>query len=134
MRLNPTIRPVDQTPLIRQSESYVNLTTTVMLGLFKNALVAFVVICQVALSLVVNEVFIEFLKIIYPLIRNLLLLISNTIRGQIIEAFKAQKGSLKQRLTKSNSIIHFSFNLQTSLNHLALLRIVVYFIDKIGQN
>ena len=103
-----------------------------MLGLFKNALVAFVVICQVALSLVINEVFIEFLEIIYPSIRNLLPLVCNTIHGWIIEAFTARKGRLKQRLVKSNSMIHFSFDLWTSPNHLALLGIVVHFIDEIG--
>jgi hypothetical protein len=134
MRFNPTTRPVDQTPPIRQSESYVNLTTAVTLGPFKNALVAFVVICQVALSLVINEVFIEFLEIIYPSIRNLLPLASNTIRGWIMESFEARKGRLKQRLAKSNSMIHFSFDLWTSPNHLALLGIVVHFIDEIGQN
>lgn len=134
MRFNPTTRPADQTPSMRQSESYVNLTTAVMLGPFKNALVAFVVICQVALSLVINEVFIEFLEVIYPSIRNLLPLASNTIRGWIMESFEARKGRLKQRLAKSNSMIHFSFDLWTSPNHLALLGIVVHFIDEIGQN
>ncbi|KAH8587862.1 hypothetical protein B0O99DRAFT_473497, partial [Bisporella sp. PMI_857] len=88
---------------------------------FTDALVAFLVICQMALSLVANEVFLEFLEQLYPTIRKILPHSSHTIREYIINAFKARKQKLKESLTMSQSKISFSFDLWTSPNHMALL-------------
>jgi hypothetical protein len=49
-------------------------------------------------------------------------------------AFIKRKAELKLSLSKANSKIHFSFDLWTSPNHLALLGIVAYYIDQYSQN
>jgi hypothetical protein len=123
----------DVTPL-RQSESYVQLTTAIMRNPFQEALIAFIVICQMAFNLVTNDVFFEFLHTIYPSIGEILPSSGNTIRGWIIDAFQARKVKIKQALEKSSSLIHFSFDLWTSPNHMALLGVIAHFIDEFGQN
>jgi hypothetical protein len=120
-------------PPLRQSEAYVNLTTSVMRDPFTDALIAFLVICQMALSLVANEVFLEFLEQLYPTIRKILPHSSHTILEYIINAFKARKQKLKESLTMSQSKISFSFDLWTSPNHMALLGIIGHYIDEHGQ-
>jgi len=72
--------PGTPTPL-RQKEAYVNLTTAVLHNLFKEALIAFIVVCQMAFSLVANLFFLFFLQTIYPLIGELIPGCSNTIRA-----------------------------------------------------
>lgn len=138
----PRARPLDQytrtsvenAPSIRQPESYVQLTTAIMVTPFKEALIAFIVICQMALSLVTNDIFVEFLRIIYPSITQILPSSQNTIRDWVITAFEARRIKLKASLSRSESMIHFSFDLWTSPNHLALLGIVAHYIDEYGQN
>jgi hypothetical protein len=121
------------TPPLRQSEAYVNLTTSVMRDPFTDALITFLVICQMALSLVANEVFLEFLEQLYPTIRKILPHSSHTIREYIINAFKARKQKLKESLAMSQSKISFSFDLWTSPNHMALLGIIGHYIGEHGQ-
>jgi hypothetical protein len=118
----------------RQVEAYTSLTTQVFRKPFEDALIAFIVICQVAISLVVNELFVEFLQILYPQVKNVLPKAAKTIRQWIIDAFKVRKIKLKAELAKSNSMVHFSFDLWTSPNHMALLGIVAHYIDQFGQN
>jgi hypothetical protein len=108
----------------------VQLTTTVVRKPFEDALVALVVICQLALSLVVNDLFYEFMKVVFPKIDSVLPWSSNTIRKWIIEAFELRKNQLKKSLMNCQSLVHFSFDLWTSLNHKALLGVVAYYIDK----
>jgi hypothetical protein len=54
------LTPGTPTP-IRQKEAYVNLTLAVLLQPFKEALIAFIVVCQMAFSLVANLFFLSFL-------------------------------------------------------------------------
>ena len=111
-RLKFTTPPKDpDNPSIRQSGAYVQLTTTVVQKPFEDALVALVVICQLALSLVVNELFYEFMKVVFPKIDSVLLKLGKTIRKWIIKAFKLRKDRLKQSLVNSQSLVHFSFDL-----------------------
>jgi hypothetical protein len=57
----------------------VQLTTTVVQKPFEDVLVALVVICQLALSLVVNDLFYEFIKVVFLKIDSVLPWFSNTI-------------------------------------------------------
>jgi hypothetical protein len=125
---------IEQSENLRQSEAYVQLTTKVVMDPFIDALVAFVVICQLALSLVTNRLFVEFLEVIYPNIEQLLPKKGDTIRVWIKDAFKRRKARLKLSLHRANSRIHFSFDLWTSPNHFALLGIIAHYIDEYGQN
>lgn len=119
---------------IRQAEAYIDLTTVVKMKPFRDALIAFVVICQLSFSLVINEIFVEFLRTLYPKIEQLLPFAANTIRGWVMEAFKARKAKLKECIARCKSKVHFSFDLWTSPNHLALLGVLAHYIDEYGQN
>lgn len=123
----------DATP-IRQSGSYVQLTTAVKKAPFEEALIAFFVVCQIALRLVADELFVAFLRIVYPSIDKLLPGCGNTLRAMVMEAFNKRKKHLKGLLARSASKIHFSSDLWTSPNHLAFLGVVAHFIDEFGQN
>ena len=62
----------ETTPVLRQNEQYASLVTAVKVTPFQHALVAFIVICQMAMSLVADKLFVEFLKVIFPKIETLL--------------------------------------------------------------
>ena len=55
------------------------LTTRVIQKPFKDALIALVIIYQLALSLIVNDLFYGFLKVIFPKINDVLLKSGNII-------------------------------------------------------
>lgn len=117
-----------------EKEGYTNLVSVVSLKPLKEALIAWLVICQLSLSLAVNDLFIEFLEVLYPSVRTLLPLASNTIRSWIMASFVLRKSRMKETLHKAPSLIHFSFDLWTSPNHLALMGVVAHFIDESGKN
>ena len=118
----------------RQKEQYISLTSAVLRQPLINALITLLVVCQLAFTLATNHLFIAFLKTIYPTIEQLLPKSSTTIRKYVILAFEKRKGVLKAALRRSKSQIHFSFDLWTSPNHLALLGIVGHYIDEFGFN
>jgi hypothetical protein len=119
-------------PTLRQSGAYVQLTTTVVRKPFEDALVALVVICQLALSLVVNNMFYDFIKVIFPKVDTIIPRHGNTIRKWIMEAFHRRKQKLKDSFEKCQSNVNFSFDLWTSPNHKGLLGVVAYYIDENG--
>ena len=118
----------------RRDEISIQLTTTVKLPDFKDALITLVVLCQLSFHLVVDQIFVEFLKTIFPLIEDILPSSSNTIRAWVLSSFKDRKAKIIGVLARSRSIVHLSFDLWTSPNHLALLGIVAHYIDEHGQN
>lgn len=127
--------PAEPRENIRQTEAYVQLPVVVKSSFFQDALVAFIVLCHMALSLVESAVFIEFLTVLYPsLNQSKLLPAKDTMRTWIISAFEVRKDRMKTMLQKSKSKIHFSFDLWSSPNHLALLGIVAHFVDARAQN
>ena len=75
------ISPPDPDNLtIRQSGVYVQLIITIIRKPFKDALVALVMICQLVLSLVVNDLFYGFLKVVFLKVDNILPKYGNIIR------------------------------------------------------
>src|SRR6266536_588490 len=86
-----------------------------------------------AMSLVVDHIFVEFLQIIYPYVAQFLPACRNTVYTYILEHFTIRKQQMKEFLVKSSSKISFSFDLWTSLNHLTLLGILAHFVDKHSQ-
>lgn len=119
---------------IRANEAYVSIAHKFLENDFQKAVVAFVVICQLSLSLMVNDLFVELLKVIYPTIGKLLPLATGTIRTWVLNSFNLRKQRLKQDMARSLSRIHFSFDLWSSTNHLALLGIIAHYIDHNGVN
>jgi hypothetical protein len=126
-------RRAEGTAPLRQSESYSSLGVIVMKQPFEDALIAFLIIAQMALSLVENAYFVEFLQVIYPTIGQILPC-GSTIRSLIKIYFERRKRQLKGSLGRAKSKVHFSFDLWTSPNHLALLGIIAHYIDEYGQN
>jgi hypothetical protein len=124
--------PTEETR-IRKSEAYIQLPIVVKSNPFQEAIVAFIVLCQMALSLVESKVFLEFLLILYPSIESLLPK-KDLLRQWIISLYQSRQLKIKTMLSKSQSQIHFSFDLWTSPNHLALLGIMAHFIDEHAQN
>ena len=118
---------------LRQSQSFVNLTTSVLLQPFKEALIALLVICQLAFNLVTSELFCDLLCTLYPMINKILPRSGNTIRNWVIEAYKTHKEKQKVFISKAKSKINFSFDLWTSPNNLALIGMVAHYIDEYGQ-
>jgi hypothetical protein len=119
---------------IRESDYTINLVTAVHRNPFTEALVHFAVICQLSLSLITSTIFIEFLKKLYPAIEKILPTASNTIRKYIIEMYMARKKEKLEELAKVKGMIHFSFDLWTSPNHLALIGIIAHYVNNFGQN
>jgi hypothetical protein len=119
---------------IRETDYAINLVTTVHRNPFTEALVYFAVICQVSFSLVTSTLFIEFLKNLYPAIEKILPSASNTVRKYVLEMYTARKQEKVQELAEVKGMIHFSFDLWTSPNHLALIGIIAHYINQYGQN
>jgi hypothetical protein len=123
-----------QTLPLRHSEAYVQLTNAVKRDPFTDCLISFLVICQLSFSLIVNALFIEFAEMLYPQVKNILPKAANTIRAYVIHTYEKRKEKLKGEIARCQSMVHFSFDLWTSPNHLALLGIVAHYIDEYGQN
>ena len=111
-----------------------NLVTNVHRIAFTKALIYLVVLAQLSFNFVTGLVFLEFLKVIYPKVDSVLPTAGNTIRSYIIEAYNEHKAKKKAELQVVKGMIHFSFDLWTSPNHLALLGLVAHWIDQYGQN
>jgi len=98
-------------PIIRPSSAYIQLIITIIRKPFEDALVALVIICQLALSLIVNDMFYTFLKVVFLKIDDVLLRSSHIIRKWVIEYFEKRKKQLKKELKKCQSNVNFSFDL-----------------------
>jgi ABC-type enterochelin transport system permease subunit len=127
-------RDNDKAVPVQEAEYKINLVTTVHKPAFTNHLVYLTVITQLSFNFVTSVIFIEFLKTIYPAIDSILPLAGNTIRSYIIEMYNEYKAIKAAELQAVQGMIHFSFDLWTSPNHLALMGIVAHYIDKYGQN
>jgi hypothetical protein len=77
--------------------------------------------------------FFDLLYAIRPQAADFLPASSTTVRTWIIHSFEIQKKEIKQSLLDSLSLIHFTIDLWTSPNHLALLGVVAHYTDKTGQ-
>ena len=86
--------------MIRLSSAYIQLIITIIRKPFEDALVALVIICQLALSLIINDMFYTFLKVIFLKINNVLSKSGYIIRKWVIEYFEKRKKQLKKELKK----------------------------------
>jgi hypothetical protein len=130
------IKPKDDDSAVpsREADYTINLVTAVHRNPFTEGLVYFAVICQMSFTLVTSTIFMAFLKKLYPSIEKILPSAANTIRKHIIEMYTKRKAEKLEELAKVKGMIHFSFDLWTSPNHLALMGIVAHYIDEYGQN
>ena len=127
-------RDDDRAVPVREAEYTINLVTTVKQTPVTNALIYLTVIAQLSFNFVSSIIFIEFLKTIYPAIEKILPSAGNTVRKHIIEMYNDYKATKAAEVQAVQGMIHFSFDLWTSPNHLALMGIVAHYIDQFGQN
>ena len=109
------------------------LVTTICFEKLKSALLFWIVICHIKLSIVEDGLFMEFIKILSPHTAALIPLAGNTIRNWITEAYHGRKQRIIDSIARSKSCINISFDLWTSPNHLALMGIVAHYIDVEGK-
>lgn len=73
------------------------------------------------------------IKVFNRLLCNFLYKSGNSIKALLLRDFEKRMKRLKQDLKRSKSKIHISFDLWTSPDKLAMLRIVVYYLAWTGK-
>jgi hypothetical protein len=105
------------------------LITKIYQEAFQLALLNWVIVCHIALSVVDNFLFRAFLRSISP-IADTIVPHKDTLARWTLERFRARKMALKTALKNSKSgMIHFSFDLWTSPSHKALMGVVCHYVD-----
>ena len=102
---------------------------------FKDRLITWLVMNQIALSAVESDLFYKLLQLCEPKIATLLPYSGNTARSWVMEAYEARKQQLKvEILSNSVSKIHISFDLWTSPNCIPLMAVVAHYTDNTFKN
>lgn len=102
---------------------------------FRNALVKWIVVYQVALIAIENQAFRELLAILSKSLSELLPESGNTVRRWIMDLYETRKAQIIHDLrTDAASLIHVSFDLWTSPNSMAMMAVVCHYIDKSDKN
>src|SRR5450755_427962 len=102
---------------------------------FKDRLIRWLVMNQIALSAVESDLFYKLLQLCEPKIATLLPYSGNTARSWVMEAYEARKQQLKvEILSNSVSKIHISFDLWTSPNCIPLMAVVAHYTDNTFKN
>lgn len=96
---------------------------------FRWRLVKWVVYCHIILNMVGNDHFRDLIIRVAPSLLPYLISSGTTIRAWIGEVFNREKVGLKQRLKRARSRIYVSCDLWTSPSQLALLGIVLHYLD-----
>ena len=111
-----------------------SLISRVNYDAFRTTLIHWIVCMHIPFSIVENTFFRAFLATISASVGSLLPLDGDTIRKWIMGEFQRKKVEIKQSLHTSKSLIHFSFDLWTSPNALAMLGVVAHYMDNMGKN
>jgi hypothetical protein len=98
-------------------------------GLLKQRLIEWIVVMHITFSQVENEWFRRFLEVLSPKLTNWIPKSGDTIRSWILLEFKRRQNEIKAQLHESKSLIHLSFDLWTSPNHLSIVGIHGHFMN-----
>ncbi|RPB21008.1 hypothetical protein L211DRAFT_756219, partial [Terfezia boudieri ATCC MYA-4762] len=104
-------------------------------NIFKQLLIQWIVLCHISfrqveqLSFCLLLSYLSSISTSYTAIPQCLPCSGTTVCNWTMQLFLQQKQALIQ-LLESHYILHFSFNLWTSGNHLVLLELVAYWINK----
>ena len=109
------------------------LIFTRRLDRFKELFIRWLVCCHIAFFQIENTYFRDLLFYLFPPLAKLLPKAACTLRQWVIDAYEAKKEKLRQNMRNARSNISLSFDLWTSLNYLAILGVVAYFIDQHGR-
>ena len=105
------------------------LTTKVKLNRFKSASIEWIVCLHLAFAVVESEYFRTFLEICSLAAVTLLPRDGETIRNWVTAAFQNRKQQVKAWLHQTHGLVHLSFDLWTSPNHLAMVGIIGHWFD-----
>ena len=118
----------------QRGSTFSSLVSRVNYDAFHTTLIHWIVCMHIPFSIVENTFFQNFISTISSTIASMLPLDGDTIRGWIMGEFQLKKAEIKRSLHISKSLIHFSFDLWTSPNALAMLGIVAHYMDNLGKN
>lgn len=114
----------------RQSASTIPLVGLGTLDKLKAILIRWMVGMHIALSIVENSAFRQMLNWFSPTLTAFIPKDHHTMRTWLMEAYYQKQMVLNEVLKNSKSNIHFSFDLWTSNNNIALLAVVSHFVDE----
>jgi hypothetical protein len=97
---------------------------------FRQALIMFIVMCNIAFSVVESEYFQALLKTCSNALEPFFVKAGNTVKRWILEEFEKKRQEIKTELATARSRIHVSFDGWTSPNGLALVGVIVHYLDK----
>jgi len=100
---------------------------------FRRLLVRWIVYCFVAFRMLENDYFRELMQFLNAGVAMLLPKAASTIRLWVMAEYETHKAGVKKELQASLSNIHLSFDLWTSPNYYAILRIYGHFISAEGE-
>jgi hypothetical protein len=110
-------------------EAY-GLVTTFDAALFRHSLIQFIVMCSIAFSVVESPYFQALLVSCSHALTPFFVKAGSTVKRWILEEFDKQRLQIIAELATARSRIHVSFDLWTAPNGLALVGIVVHYLDK----
>jgi hypothetical protein len=97
---------------------------------FRQALIMFIVMCNIAFSVVESQYFQALLESCSHALKPFFVTAGNTVKKWILEEFEKKRLEVKAELAKARSRIHISFDGWSSPNGLALVGVVVHYLDK----
>jgi len=97
---------------------------------FRQALVMFIVMCNIAFSVVESQYFQALLESCSHALKPFFVTAGNTVKKWILEEFEKKRLEIKAELVTARSRIHISFDGWSSPNGLALVGVIVHYLDK----
>lgn len=100
---------------------------------FKEALLHWMVYCHIAIFQLINGT--KFRVLLEALNSDIAAQLPgrNTIRKWVLDLYQKEKQRLRKDLWQAKSMLHISFDLWSSPNNLALIAIIVHYIDTQGN-
>jgi hypothetical protein len=106
------------------------LVTTFDAAKFRQALIIFIIMCNIAFSVVESSYFQALLNCCSTALTPFFIKAYATVKRWILEKFKKKRLQVKAELATARSRIHVSFDGWTSPNGLAIVGVVVHYLDK----
>ena len=88
---------------------------------------------HISFSQVENEAFQSLLLYLSATLASYLPSSGTTIRNWIIEDFKQRRTQIKKELHLSKGLVHFSFDMWTSPNSMAMIAVIAHFVSHTGE-
>ena len=100
---------------------------------FKELLIHWIVTMHISFSQVEYKAFRSLLLCLNSQLASHLPTSGNTIRSWIMEDFKQRQNQIKKELQLSKSLMHFSFDIWTSPNSMAMVAPIAHYVSHTGE-